>query len=223
MINLSNISKIYKKGNIHTTALNNISLKINQGDFLVIRGKSGSGKTTLLNILSCIDSFQSGEYHFFGRDISSLNEKTRANFRNKEIGIVFQAYNLIDEMTIMENIELPMVYSNIKQSIRIKSVSTLLEKLDISGTEKKYPYQLSGGQQQRVAIARALINRPEIIFADEPTGNLDSENGHQVMDILSRLNKEDGKTIVLVTHDDQVASYAKNEVLLIDGKVQQKN
>ncbi|MDP4182106.1 MAG: ABC transporter ATP-binding protein [Bacillota bacterium] len=218
MISLRNISKCYKGNGINTIALNDISLDIQKSEFVSIMGRSGCGKTTLLNILGCMDSFTSGEYIFEDINVKSLKGKSLAQFRNKKIGFVFQSFNLINEMTILENIEVPLGYAGIPGKKRKQVACELLESVRLCDKEKNYPSQLSGGQQQRVAIARALANCPEIILADEPTGNLDKKNAEEIMNILNDLN-ELGATLVVITHDEVVANYAKRKIILDDGSV----
>ncbi|AUS97514.1 macrolide ABC transporter ATP-binding protein [Clostridium thermosuccinogenes] len=216
MIQLINVHKIYKGNGVQTLALKGISLEIAESEFVAIMGRSGCGKTTLLNIIGCMDDFDSGEYMFKDINIKELNSKQLALIRNKRIGFVFQAFNLINEMTVFENVEVPLGYAGMPRKQRKEIVLEMLEKVGLIDKVKNYPSQLSGGQQQRVAIARALSNNPEIILADEPTGNLDSKNGTEIIELLQSLNNK-GTTLVIVTHDEKVASYAKRKIILNDG------
>lgn len=216
MINLTNIRKIYKGQNIQTEALKGISFDIKPSEFISIMGRSGCGKTTLLNILGCMDEFDAGEYFFNGINIKELKSKELSHFRNKKIGFIFQAFNLINEMTALENVEVPLGYAGVSRRQRKEIACGMLKKVGLDDKMQNKPGQLSGGQQQRVAIARALANSPDIIFADEPTGNLDKNNGIEVMKLLQALN-ESGTTLVMVTHDEKVADYAKRKIILDDG------
>lgn len=218
MIQLQNVTKIYRTDTVETTALNNINLNIEKGSFVAVKGPSGSGKSTLLNIIGLLDRPTSGKIIFQDKETSELTEKERDLLRRSTIGFVFQKFNLIDSLTIYENIELPLRY--LKYPIQQRKIVALetLKRLDLLPRISHYPYQLSGGQQQRVAVARCIITNPDLILADEPTGNLDSQNGHQVMSILQELNKE-GKTILLVTHDDNYAAYASTLLNLLDGNL----
>lgn len=218
MIRLNGIKKIYKGNGIDTVALDNINIKIKKNDFVAVMGKSGCGKTTLLNILGCIDNFDNGEYFFEGVSIKLLNGNELAHFRNKKIGFVFQAFNLINEMTVIENVEMPLGYAGVTARKRRETAYKLLESVGLSQKISNYPTQLSGGQQQRVAIARSLANNPEIILADEPTGNLDTRNSVEVMELLRTLNNN-GTTIIMVTHDEKVADFAKRKITLNDGVI----
>lgn len=218
MIDLKGIKKIYKGKGIHTVALNDINLSIDAGEFLCIMGRSGSGKTTLLNVLGCMDDFDEGEYIFDGIDVKKLKSRELASFRSKNVGFVFQSFNLIDDMNVLENVEVPLGYAGMPSKKRMQTALEMIKKLGMQDKIKHYPSELSGGQQQRVAIARALANNPKIILADEPTGNLDSENGEMIMTLLKNLNEE-GKTIILVTHDMSVAKYAKRKIIMNDGKI----
>ena len=222
IVELKNINKFYKVGKEKAHILKSINLNIKKGEFVMIMGKSGSGKTTLLNILGFLDKFDEGEYIFNNQDVTRLNESERSNFRNLNIGFIFQQFNLINTLNIYQNVELPMIYNN-KYSKQEKkeqiennlSIVGLLDKI------KQKPLQLSGGQQQRVAIARALVNNPEIIFADEPTGSLDSETGIEIMELLKELNKQ-GKTIIMVTHDEDLTKYASKVIKLKDGLIMEE-
>ena len=218
MIKVNNLTKVFRTKEVETTALNNVNLEIEQGEFVSIMGPSGCGKSTLLNLLGMLDKPESGSYIFNKIEISKMNEKERAGIRKENIGFIFQNFNLIDELTVFENIELPLVYSNIPSSERKKRVNEIAERIGISHRMQHFPQQLSGGQQQRVAVARALVNKPSLILADEPTGNLDSSHGNEVMELLCELN-EDGTTIINVTHSAHDASYSSRIINLLDGQV----
>lgn len=218
MIQVKNLSKIFRTDEIETVALNNISLDINDGEFVAIMGPSGCGKSTLLNILGLLDNPSDGSYVFGETEVARLKEKDRTKFRKGNIGFVFQSFNLIDDLNVYENIELPLKYLNISSSERKKRVNEILKRMNISHRAKHFPRQLSGGQQQRVAIARAVVSNPKLILADEPTGNLDTKNGREVMNLLTELNKE-GTTIVMVTHSPKDASMAQRTIDLLDGKI----
>lgn len=217
MIELKNISKSYKRKTLLTNVLKNVSLKVNQGDFLAIMGKSGCGKTTLLNILGCMDDFDEGEYLFDNISIRKYGEKKLARLRNQNIGFIFQSFNLINDMTAVENVELPMGFAGLDKNKMRQTAYKLLDDMGLKEKASNMPLELSGGQQQRVAIARALSNNPKIILADEPTGNLDEESGTQVMKLLKNLNKEKNVTIVMVTHDDSISKYANCVIQMKDG------
>ncbi len=218
MIQLTDIKKVFRTDEVETWALDNVSLKVNEGEFVAIMGPSGCGKSTLLNILGLLDTPTDGTYLLNGVDVSKMKETDRINVRKGVIGFVFQSFNLIDELTVEENIELPLLYMGIPKKERKKRVQEVMERMNISHRNKHFPAQLSGGQQQRVAIARAVIANPKIILADEPTGNLDSKNGEEVMQLLSELHKE-GTTIVMVTHSQHDAGYANRTVKLFDGHI----
>lgn len=218
MIKLEKLSKVYRTDEIESTALNNVSFEIEKGEFVSVMGPSGCGKSTLLNILGMLDKPESGSYEFLGKEVSGLNEKGRSLVRKQNIGFVFQNFNLIDELTVFENIELPLIYNKISSSERKKRVNELIDKIGISHRASHFPQQLSGGQQQRVAVARALITKPPLILADEPTGNLDSSHGNEVMELLCNLN-EAGTTIVMVTHSSHDASYSQRIINLLDGHI----
>ena len=218
MIQLTDIKKVFRTDEVETWAINNVSLKVNKGEFVAIMGPSGCGKSTLLNILGLLDTPTDGTYILDGRDVSRMKEPERINVRKGIIGFVFQSFNLIDELTVEENIELPLLYMGIPKKERRQRVSEAMDRMNISHRNKHFPAQLSGGQQQRVAIARAVIANPKIILADEPTGNLDSKNGEEVMQLLSEFHKE-GTTIVMVTHSQHDASYANRTVKLFDGHI----
>ena len=218
MIQVKNLSKIFRTDEIETVALNNVSLDINDGEFVAIMGPSGCGKSTLLNILGLLDNPSDGSYVFGETEVARLKEKDRTKFRKGNIGFVFQSFNLIDDLNVYENIELPLKYLNISSSERKKRVNEILKRMNISHRAKHFPRQLSGGQQQRVAIARAVVSNPKLILADEPTGNLDTKNGREVMNLLTELNKE-GTTIVMVTHSPKDAAMAQRTIDLLDGKI----
>ncbi|QSB26539.1 ABC transporter ATP-binding protein [Flavobacterium sp. CLA17] len=216
MITIKKLSKIFRTEEIETNALAEISLTINQGDFVSIMGPSGSGKSTLLNIVGLLDSASAGSYLLLGREMIGLKEKLKSKARKENIGFIFQNFNLIDELSVYDNIELPLIYNNVPSSERKTKVHEIATKLNIAHRLKHYPQQLSGGQQQRVAVARALINDPKIILADEPTGNLDSKNGNEVMELLTNLHAN-GATILMVTHSDYDASFSQKTILMKDG------
>lgn len=218
MIKLENITKVFRTDEIETRALNNVSLEIQKGEFIAIMGPSGCGKSTLLNILGLLDNPSSGSYQLSGNEVGHLKEKERTSIRKGQIGFVFQSFNLIDEMTVEENIELPLVYLGMKSAERKAKVDEALSRMSISYRAKHFPRQLSGGQQQRVAIARATVVKPDLILADEPTGNLDTKNGTEVMELLTSLNKE-GATIIMVTHSQRDAAYAHRVINLLDGSI----
>lgn len=222
MISITSLNKIFRANEIETLALNNINLKVNTGEFVAIMGPSGCGKSTLLNILGMLDQPTSGSYSFIGTEVAGLQERQRTSLRKGKIGFVFQSFNLIDELSVFENIELPLVYQKLARAERKKRTEEVMEKMDISSRSKHYPSQLSGGQQQRVAIARAVVTRPELILADEPTGNLDSENGTQVMELLTSLNRE-GSTVIMVSHNPDDAERAGRIINLFDGKIVTEN
>ncbi|WP_166920264.1 ABC transporter ATP-binding protein [Flavobacterium poyangense] len=216
MITIKKLSKIFRTEDIETNALAEISLTIKQGDFVSIMGPSGSGKSTLLNIVGLLDSASSGSYLLLDQEMIGLKEKAKAKARKENIGFIFQNFNLIDELSVYDNIELPLIYNNVPPSERKIRIQEIAAKLNITHRLKHYPQQLSGGQQQRVAVARALINNPKIILADEPTGNLDSKNGNEVMELLTNLHAN-GATILMVTHSDYDASFSQKTILMKDG------
>ena len=218
MIKVSNLSKVFRTEEIETTALNGVSFEIKDGEFVAIMGPSGCGKSTLLNILGLLDNPTIGSYELLGTEVANLKEKERTKFRKGNIGFVFQSFNLIDELNVYENIELPLRYLDIPASERKARVTEMMKRMNISHRAKHFPQQLSGGQQQRVAIARAVVAGPKLILADEPTGNLDSKNGKEVMDLLKELNQE-GSTIVMVTHSQKDASQAQRTIDLFDGQI----
>lgn len=218
MIRTENLQKIFRTDEVETWALNEVSIEINEGEFVAVMGPSGCGETTLLNILGLLDNPTGGSYFLNGTDVSKFNENQRTSLRKGVIGFVFQSFNLIDELNVYENIELPLLYMRIPASRRKERVKEAMDRMAISHREKHFPQQLSGGQQQRVAIARAVVANPKLILADEPTGNLDSRNGTEVMNLLTDLNRE-GTTIVMVTHSQHDAGYAGRTINLFDGKV----
>ena len=218
MIKVSNLSKVFRTEEIETTALNGVSFEIKDGEFVAIMGPSGCGKSTLLNILGLLDNPTEGDYEFDGIEVAKLKEKDRTKFRKGNIGFIFQSFNLIDELNVYDNIELPLRYLNISASERKARVTEMMKRMSISHRAKHFPQQLSGGQQQRVAIARACVANPKLILADEPTGNLDSKNGREVMLLLQELNNE-GTTIVMVTHSQKDAAMAQRTIDLFDGKI----
>ncbi|KGN72981.1 phosphonate ABC transporter ATP-binding protein [Porphyromonas macacae] len=218
MIEIKNLSKIFRTEEIETVALDGISMNVKEGEFIAIMGPSGCGKSTLLNILGLLDNPSEGSYTLDGQEVGNLKEKDRTSVRKGKIGFVFQSFNLIDEMTVEENVELPLIYLGVKASERKSRVEEALRRMSISHRASHFPNQLSGGQQQRVAIARAVVANPKLILADEPTGNLDSKNGAEVMSLLTQLNKE-GSTIVMVTHSEHDAGFAHRVVKLFDGKI----
>ena len=218
MITVNNLSKVFRTEEIETTALNNVSFTISKGEFVAIMGPSGCGKSPLLNILGLLDNPSGGSYNLLGTEVANLRERERTNYRKGNIGFVFQSFNLIDELNVYENVELPLKYLNISASERKRRVTEILKRMNISHRAGHYPQQLSGGQQQRVAIARAVVANPQLILADEPTGNLDSRNGKEVMDLLCQLNAE-GTTVVMVTHSQRDASAAQRIINLFDGEI----
>ena len=222
MIKTGSLKKLYTTDEVETTALNNVNIEIGEGEFVAIMGPSGCGKSTLLNILGLLDNPSDGEYHFIGHEVSKFSERERANLRKANIGFVFQSFNLIDELTVFENVELPLLYLGISSSEREKMVNEVLEKMQIMHRKDHFPQQLSGGQQQRVAVSRAVVAKPKLILADEPTGNLDSKNSEEVMDILTKLN-DAGTTIVMVTHSPHDAEYNHRIIHLFDGQVVTEN
>lgn len=218
MLKTSALSKTFRTDEIETVALNGINLDIKPGEFIAIMGPSGCGKSTLLNILGLLDNPTSGSYTFEGKEVAGLRERERGQLRKGRIGFVFQSFNLIDEIDVAHNVELPLTYLGLSRSERRKRVDEMLAKVNMTHRSRHLPQQLSGGQQQRVAIARALVTRPSLILADEPPGNLDSRNGQEIMELLSTLNRE-GTTIVMVTHSDRDAAYASRIVHLFDGSI----
>lgn len=218
MIQIENLGKTFRTEEVETIALQDIDLHVNKGEFVAIMGPSGCGKSTLLNIIGLLDNPSQGHYHLNGKEVSTLRENERTDLRKGVIGFVFQSFNLIDELTVSENVELPLTYMNIPKKERKQRVEAMLERMKMSHRANHFPQQLSGGQQQRVAIARAVITRPQLILADEPTGNLDSKNGTEVMNLLTELHQE-GTTIIMVTHSEHDAAFAGRIVKLFDGKI----
>jgi len=218
MIKTEELSKLFRTDEVETTALNNVNLHIKKGEFVAVMGPSGCGKSTLLNILGLLDNPSSGKFYFNGKDVTKFRESQRTDLRKGNVGFVFQSFNLIDELNVFENVELPLAYLGISRSKRKKMVVEVLERMRIGHRKHHFPQQLSGGQQQRVALCRAVVMNPKLILADEPTGNLDSKNGLEVMKLLAELNKE-GATIVIVTHSRRDAGFAHRIVNLFDGKV----
>ncbi|MBO7331168.1 MAG: ABC transporter ATP-binding protein [Alistipes sp.] len=218
MLKVTDLKKSFFTEEIETVALAGVSFEVKEGEFVAIMGPSGCGKSTLLNILGLLDNPTSGEYMLLDKEVGNLRERDRTYFRRGNIGFVFQSFNLIDEMNVSENIELPLIYMGVKPAERKKRVQKMLERMDMTHRAKHFPQQLSGGQQQRVAIARALVSNPKLILADEPTGNLDSKNGQEVMNLLRELNSE-GTTVIMVTHSQHDASYAQRILCLFDGKL----
>jgi putative ABC transport system ATP-binding protein len=218
MIKTTDLTKVFRTEEVETTALNKVTLEVKEGEYVAVMGPSGCGKSTLLNILGLLDNPSSGSYIFNGTEVANLKERDRTIFRKGNIGFVFQSFNLIDELNVYENVELPLIYLKMKTADRKKQVEQVLDRMKISHRAKHFPQQLSGGQQQRVAIARAVVANPKLILADEPTGNLDSKNGIEVINLLTELNKE-GTTIIMVTHSDRDASYAHRIVNLFDGQI----
>ncbi|HBN43486.1 ABC transporter ATP-binding protein [uncultured Parabacteroides sp.] len=218
MIKAINLTKVFRTESVETTALNGINLEINEGEFLAIMGPSGCGKSTLLNLLGLLDNPTDGELWFLGQEVSKYTENNRTDLRNGNIGFVFQSFNLIDELTVFENVELPLLYAGVSEKERVERVNSALDRMQIAHRSEHFPQQLSGGQQQRVAIARAIVTNPHIVLADEPTGNLDSVNGNEVMSLLTELNRE-GTTVVMVTHSEENARMAGRLIRMIDGNI----
>lgn len=222
MLKTTNLSKVFRTDEVETTALNNVSFEINKGEFVAIMGPSGCGKSTLLNILGLLDNPTGGEYYFLDNEVAKHSEKQRAKLRKNNIGFVFQNFNLIDELNVFENVELPLIYLGYSSSERKKRVEEVLEQMQIIHRKKHFPLQLSGGQQQRVAVARAVVANPSLILADEPTGNLDSSHGEEVMNLLEGLNQA-GTTIIMVTHSQRDSEYAQRVIRLFDGQIINEN
>ena len=218
MIQINNLSKVFRTSEVETVALDHVNLEVNEGEFVAIMGPSGCGKSTLLNILGLLDNPTEGSYKLLGQEVAGLREKERTRVRKGKIGFVFQSFNLIDELNVFENVELPLTYLGMKASERKQRVTEILRRMNISHRANHFPQQLSGGQQQRVAIARAVVTNPKLSLADEPTGNLDSKNGAEVIKLLSELNGE-GTTIIMVTHSQHDASFAHRTVHLFDGNI----
>ena len=222
MLQTKNLTKIFTTAEVETTALNNVNMEVQKGEFVAVMGPSGCGKSTLLHIAGMLDNPTNGEYYFMGEEVSKYSEKKRANLRKGNIGFVFQSFNLIDELTVFENIELPLLYLGVATAERKKTVNAMLELLELIPRKNHFPQQISGGQQQRVAVARALIADPKVILADEPTGNLDSSHGDEVMKLLVDLN-ENGTTVIMVTHSPAYADYANRVIHLFDGHIVTEN
>jgi putative ABC transport system ATP-binding protein len=222
MIKTVDLVKVFRTEEVETTALNKVNLSVEKGEFVAIMGPSGCGKSTLLNIIGLLDNPTDGKYYFGGEEVSKYRERQRTNLRKGNIGFVFQSFNLIDELTVYENVELPLLYLKVSPAERRRKVTSVLERMKISHRKKHFPQQLSGGQQQRVAISRAVVTRPMLILADEPTGNLDSINGEEVMNLLTELNNE-GTTIVMVTHSPSDADKAHRIIQLFDGHIVTEN
>ncbi|HKC68228.1 MAG TPA: ABC transporter ATP-binding protein [Bacteroidia bacterium] len=222
VITITDLEKIYRTEEVETVALNKISFEIKEGEFVAIMGPSGCGKSTLLNILGLLDDLDGGSFKFNGIEVSGFTERKRAEMRKHNIGFVFQSFNLIDELTVFENVELPLIYTGIPAADRKKMVDEVLDKIQIAHRRNHYPQQLSGGQQQRVAVARAVVNKPKLILADEPTGNLDSRNGNDVMQLLTDLN-EQGTTIIMVTHSEHDSRYTHRIINMLDGQIITQN
>jgi putative ABC transport system ATP-binding protein len=222
MIKTVNLTKVFRTDEVETTALNKVSFEVKEGEFVAVMGPSGCGKSTLLNILGLLDNPTDGNYYFLGNEVSGFSEKQRASLRKHNIGFVFQNFNLIDELNVFENVELPLIYLGYKAAERKQKVEAALTQMQIIHRKKHFPLQLSGGQQQRVAVARAVVANPKLILADEPTGNLDSAHGEEVMNLLDQLNKK-GTTIIMVTHSQRDAEYSHRIVRLFDGQVVTEN
>jgi putative ABC transport system ATP-binding protein len=222
MIKITSLEKIYRTEEVETIALNKLSLEVKEGEFVAIMGPSGCGKSTLLNIIGLLDDLDAGSFLFNNTEVARYNESKRSELRKHQIGFVFQSFNLIDELTVYENVELPLIYTNVKAAERKIRVEAVLEKMQIMHRRNHFPQQLSGGQQQRVAVARAVVNNPKLILADEPTGNLDSSNGNEVMQLLTDLN-EQGTTIIMVTHSEHDARFSHRIVRMLDGQTVTEN
>ncbi|MGO9482009.1 MAG: ABC transporter ATP-binding protein [Candidatus Kryptoniota bacterium] len=222
MIKTSNLKKLYTTEEVETTALDNVNIEVKEKEFVAIMGPSGCGKSTLLNLIGMLDNPSDGQYYFLGEEVSKYTERQRANLRKKNIGFVFQSFNLIDELTVFENVELPLLYLGVPSSERKNAVDEVLERMQIMHRRAHFPQQLSGGQQQRVAVSRAVVAKPALILADEPTGNLDSANGEEVMNIMTQLN-EGGTTIIMVTHSPHDSEFAHRIIHLFDGHVVTEN
>ena len=219
IIKLENIGMVYKTGDVYYEALKDINLAISKGEFVSIMGASGSGKSTLMNILGCLDKPTSGRYYLEGRDVSKLNMNELADIRNKTVGFVFQGFNLIQRLSVIENIELPLYYAGINQEEAKQMAEEALKLVDVTGKDRSFPNQISGGEQQRIAIARAIVNNASVIMADEPTGNLDSVRSRDIMNFFKKVNEERGVTIILVTHETDIASYSKRHITIKDGRI----
>ncbi len=219
MIKISELEKIYRTEEVETVALNKLSFEVKQGEFVAVMGPSGCGKSTLLNIVGLLDDPDDGSFLFNGIEVADFNERKRADLRKRNIGFVFQSFNLIDELTVFENVELPLIYLGVKSDERKERVEKVLDKMQIMHRRNHYPQQLSGGQQQRVAVARAVVNNPKLILADEPTGNLDSKTSAEIMHIFDKIQLE-GNTVILVTHEEDIAAYANRIIRLKDGVIE---
>ena len=222
MIKTNNLTKIYRTDEVETVALNNVNVEVTKGEFVAVMGPSGCGKSTLLNVIGLLDNPTNGEFYFNTQEVSKYTERMRTNLRKSNIGFIFQSFNLIDELTVYENVELPLLYIKMSSAERKKRVNEILDRMKIAHRAKHFPQQLSGGQQQRVAVARAVVTTPKLILADEPTGNLDSANGEEVMDMLTQLNEE-GTTIIMVTHSPTFAEFAHRTIQLFDGHIVTEN
>ncbi len=222
MIKIKDLIKKYRTEEVETIALNHLSFEVKKGEFVAVMGPSGCGKSTLLNIIGLLDNVDEGSYIFSGEEVARYNERKRSELRKHNIGFVFQSFNLIDELTVFENVELPLIYTKVKAAERKKRVEEVLDKMKITHRRNHFPQQLSGGQQQRVAVARAVVNHPKLILADEPTGNLDSNNGNEVMQLLTDLN-EQGATIIMVTHSEHDARYSHRIIRMLDGQTVTEN
>ena len=222
MIRTNGLTKIYRTDEVETTALNKVNFEVKEGEFVAIMGPSGCGKSTLLNVVGLLDNPTEGDLYFLDEEVSKYKEKKRTNLRKSNIGFIFQSFNLIDELTVYENVELPLLYLKMSSSERKKRVEEVLDRMKIAHRRKHFPQQLSGGQQQRVAVARAVVTKPKLLLADEPTGNLDSANGEEVMDLLTQLNEE-GTTIIMVTHSPSFAEYSHRIIQLFDGHIVTEN
>ena len=222
MIRMHDLKKVYRTSDVETTALNNVNVEVEPGEFIAVMGPSGCGKSTLLNVLGMLDTPDSGSYEFAGENVADYAESKLADIRKQSIGFIFQSFNLVDELTVAENVALPLLYQGVPKKEREERVQAVLERVGIAHRADHRPQQLSGGQQQRVAVARAVITNPKLILADEPTGNLDSANGEEVLDLLNQLNS-DGTTIIMVTHDQSHADHASRIVNMLDGRILSEN
>ena len=219
MIKAISLTKVFRTESVETTALNGINLEINEGEFLAIMGPSGCGKSTLLNLLGLLDNPTDGELWFLGQEVSQYTENSRTDLRNGNIGFVFQSFNLIDELTVFENVELPLLYAGVSVKERVERVNAALDRMQIAHRSEHFPQQLSGGQQQRVAIARAIVTNPHIVLADEPTGNLDTKASNEIMHLLKTSNRELNQTIIMITHNMELAKAADRTIMIEDGKI----